>query len=83
MNGAHWNYSRAQDELTAREKQVASMTAIGMHDSQIGEKLGIKAKSVSFYRATIYDKLGLRGIALLTHWAIQHGLVRLGEPLGA
>ena len=48
--------------LTAREKQVAEMTAEGLPNAEIGERLGITERTAEVHRANIYRKLEISDI---------------------
>jgi DNA-binding CsgD family transcriptional regulator len=45
--------------LTARERQVLDMTAHGLTNLQIAERLEVTVHAVKFHLATIYRKLGV------------------------
>lgn len=45
--------------LTARERQVLDMTAHGLTNLQIAERLQVTVHAVKFHLATIYRKLGV------------------------
>ena len=51
--------------LSAREKSVASLLALGVHNSEVGKKLGISPRTVEVHKARIMAKLGARNIAEL------------------
>jgi len=61
-------------ELSAREREIAQLVAEGHSSIQIGERLGINHKTVEVHRRNISGKLGLKGVAALTRWAIREGL---------
>jgi two-component system invasion response regulator UvrY len=43
--------------------------------SEIGDELGLSAKTVSTFRSRILRKLGQRHNADLTRYALKHGLI--------
>ncbi len=61
--------------LTPRQTQVLELLATGMRSSDIAARLEISEKTVHVYRGQLRERLGLRSIAELTSYAIQHGLV--------
>lgn len=61
--------------LSSREQEVLVLLAHGLHSSQIGEQLGISPATVEVHRRNIMRKVGVRGIAELTKYAIREGLV--------
>ena len=63
------------DELTDREREVLQLVAEGHSSREIAELLCLGLKTVETHRANIMDKLGLRGTALLTQYAIRKGVV--------
>jgi DNA-binding NarL/FixJ family response regulator len=69
------NKPRAADplaELSARERQVLELVAMGMSNQEIGLKLGLAEKTVKHYMTNILTKLQVRSrveAALLAHKA--------------
>jgi len=64
------------DELTAREREVLVLIARGKTNKEIGSELGISVRTVESHREALMKKLGLRGTAALTRFAIDAGLLR-------
>lgn len=64
-------------ELTAREREVAKMLAVGRTNAEIGEALAIAVKTVDTHRGHVLKKLGLRNNAELVHWALRTKMVEL------
>lgn len=61
--------------LTKRELEIARLVADGLTNPQIGERLGIKARTVSSHLDNIYARLGTSGgRAGLTRWLVESGL---------
>jgi PAS domain S-box-containing protein len=63
----------AHRPLTAREREILSLIAMGNTSAEIGEKLGISAKTVSAHTGNILGKLGARTRAQAIAMAIQRG----------
>ena len=61
--------------LSPREKEVLKLIAEGKSSKEIGELLFISARTVDHHRASIMNKLNLRGTADLTKYAITKGYV--------
>lgn len=61
--------------LSNREFQVMSMLAGGTTVGEIAESLHLSEKTISTYRARIFEKLNVRNIAELTHYALQQKLI--------
>lgn len=59
--------------LSSREAEVLAGLLMGTPASEIAQRLGISAKSVSTYRRRILDKLGVESNAELIALAIHHG----------
>jgi two-component system response regulator NreC len=57
------------DALTVRERQVLDLTAQGYTNGEIGERLGISARTVETHRAHLMLKLGLKSRLELTRYA--------------
>jgi DNA-binding NarL/FixJ family response regulator len=61
--------------LSAREFEVFRLIASAKSVTEIGEELGLSAKTVSTYRARILEKMAMSSNAELMQYAIRHGLV--------
>jgi DNA-binding NarL/FixJ family response regulator len=60
-------------ELTSREIEVASMTALGHSNAEIGAALKIAVKTVETHKTRLTAKLGLHTRAQLVRFAIYRG----------
>jgi DNA-binding CsgD family transcriptional regulator len=58
--------------LTAREREVALLTAEGFSAKQIGKRLGIEGSTVDTHRNRIRAKLAVRTIADVALFAMKH-----------
>lgn len=63
----------ALEALTPREREVLRLVAEGLHNREIGERLGVTEHTVKFHLAAVFGKLGVSTRAE----AVQKG-VRLG-----
>lgn len=63
--------------LSEREKQVIKLVAEGYTSEEVGEFLGITAKTISRHRARILEKLKLDSTVDLVKFAIRNGLADL------
>lgn len=61
--------------LSARERDVLALTARGFSSAEIGERLGLRHKTVDTYRQRLMGKLGLHRRNELVHFALDHGLL--------
>jgi DNA-binding NarL/FixJ family response regulator len=52
------------------------LVAEGFSSKQIGDRLGISAKTVEHHRTALMQKLDVHDIASLTRLAVREGLVR-------
>ena len=66
---AHW------DMLTSREREVLKLTAEGKSNKEMAEYLYISVKTVEKHRSQAMKKIGAKGIADVTTFAIRVGLV--------
>jgi DNA-binding NarL/FixJ family response regulator len=55
---------------------VLEAMAAGRTNREIGELLGMSAKTVMHHSVAIYRKLGVRGRTGATAWAVEHGVTR-------
>jgi two-component system response regulator NreC len=63
------------DHLTAREREILTLTANGHSSRQIAEILVLSSKTVQIHRQKIMDKLDIHQRAELIKYAIRKGLV--------
>jgi two-component system response regulator NreC len=65
------------DTLTDREREVLQLVAEGHTSKEIGKLLHLGVKTVETHRSHVMDKLGIRGTAALTQYAIQKGIIKI------
>lgn len=63
------------DALSAREFEVMKRLAAGETISGIGAALFLSPKTITTYRARIFERMGISCNADLTRYAIEHGLL--------
>ncbi len=63
------------DKLSAREREIAQMTAEGGSSKGIADRLEISPKTVENHRMHIMRKLNMRCVADLTRYAVARGWV--------
>lgn len=51
------------DSLTSREKEVASLLASGLLNSEIASKLHLSVRTIEVYHSQVYAKLGVKNVA--------------------
>ena len=68
-------------QLTSRELEVLQFVAAGKLNKQAASELCISIKTVEKHRERLTKKLGIHGIAGLTHFAIFAGVVRCNPQL--
>lgn len=61
--------------LTARERDVLVEIARGGSNKDIAARFGISVRTIESHRETLMKKLGIRGVAGLTRFAIDAGLL--------
>src|SRR5690242_20054992 len=62
------------DGLSPRELEVLRLLAAGESNSQIARRLGLSTHTVERHVANLYRKIGARGRADATAYALRHGL---------
>lgn len=67
----------AWGRLSDREREVLQLLAEGMSVKEIAGRLAISGNTVHTHRRNLMRKLGLRGVAELTRFAIREGLTDL------
>jgi len=63
------------DVLTSRETQVLKGLAQGQSNKEVAARLGISPRTIDTHRAHIMEKLRVRTLSDLIHFAIRHNLV--------
>jgi DNA-binding NarL/FixJ family response regulator len=64
-----------REPLSPREQEVLMLIADAHTNREIGELLGLSAKTVESHRASILRKLGMRDRVELVRYAIRRGLI--------
>ncbi len=64
----------APDGLTAREVEILRLLAGGQSNKEIASALSISVATVERHIANVYDKIGARGRAHATAYALRHNL---------
>lgn len=62
-------------QLTSRQREVLQMVAEGKTAKEIAQILNISHKTVEFHKSGIMELLGLKTIAELTRYALEHRLI--------
>jgi DNA-binding NarL/FixJ family response regulator len=70
-----------QASLSQRERQVLELLAYGFTNKEIAQRLDLATKSIDTYRVRLQDKLGLKGRARLVRYALDHGILKPGQPM--
>ncbi|MBD9529572.1 response regulator transcription factor [Paracoccus sp. PAR01] len=61
--------------LTAREREIIKLIALGHSGKEIAIKLAISPKTVDVHRTSIHRKLNLRNLADLVRYSVRNGLI--------
>jgi two-component system, NarL family, response regulator NreC len=67
--------SRRTDELTAREREIVRLVALGHTNREIAERLVLSVRTVETHRARIHKRLAVSSRAELVRWALDRGLL--------
>jgi DNA-binding NarL/FixJ family response regulator len=65
---------RANEELTPRELDVLRLVAGGDANAEVARRLGVSVHTVERHLSNLYPKIGARGRADATAYAIRHGI---------
>jgi DNA-binding NarL/FixJ family response regulator len=63
------------ESLSKRESQVMRMIGEGKTTRQIADTMSLSVKTISTFRSRILRKMGMKGNAELTRYAIQHNMI--------
>ena len=66
---------KTQDALTAREREVLSLVAIGLPNKSIARRLEISEKTVKSHLTRVFIVLGVGDRTSAALWAQRHGIV--------
>ena len=69
------------EQLTSREIEVLQFIAKGKLNKQAAAELCLSVKTIEKHREHLTKKLGIRGIAALTHFAIYSGIIQCDPQL--
>jgi DNA-binding NarL/FixJ family response regulator len=67
-----------QSLLTPREKEIATLIAKGFTSNEIANSFSRSTKTIETHRRNIKEKLGVKNLAEIVHFAIDAGLIRPG-----
>jgi two-component system, LuxR family, response regulator FixJ len=59
---------RQMMQLTSRERQVLDLVVAAQTNEAIAKVLGVKKRTIGFYRTRLYRKLGVRSVDELVRW---------------
>jgi DNA-binding NarL/FixJ family response regulator len=74
---------RGPQTLTAREREIVQLFAEDLSTQDIADRLHLSAKTVATHRENITRKLGVRGVAGLTRYAVREGLSTVDPTVAA
>jgi two-component system response regulator NreC len=70
--------SQPEDDLSAREREVLRLIALGYTNQEIAKQMYLSVRTVEAHRRHILDKLRLETRADLVRYALEHRLLRIG-----
>ncbi|MEZ5426692.1 MAG: response regulator transcription factor [Pyrinomonadaceae bacterium] len=65
------------ETLTTREREVFHLTAEGLTNNEIAERLGISVRTAETHRSNLMNKLDIHNQAELTRYAIRRGIISM------
>jgi DNA-binding NarL/FixJ family response regulator len=66
--------SASRSDLTARQREVLRLIALGCSAKDIANQLNISVRTAEFHRAAIMQRLGLHSTAQMTRYALANDL---------
>ena len=70
---------KADEPISAREKNILKHIALGLTNKEIAEQLFISIHTVVTHRKNITNKLGIKSVSGLTVYAILNNLIAMDE----
>lgn len=67
---------KARPVFSEREVQVIEQLIEGLSSKQIGEKLGLKQRTIESYREKIMEKMGVNNVAGVIVYAMKNGFAK-------
>jgi DNA-binding NarL/FixJ family response regulator len=64
-----------ENALTERQKEVLRLISQGCSAKEIASRLNISVRTAEFHRAAIMERLKLHSTAMMTRYAVEHGLI--------
>lgn len=61
--------------LTERQLEVLRLISQGLSAKEIAAQLNISVRTAEFHRAAIMDRLKLHSTAMMTRYAVEHGII--------
>ena len=75
IGGARLRAPARDDGLTARERDVVRLVALGHTSGEIADRLVLSVRTVETHRSRIQHRLELGSRAELVRWALEHDLL--------
>ena len=73
--GESTDAGRLGNNLTSRHREILQLVAIGYTTEEVGERLGIAAKTVNNHLSTMYRRMRARNLTQAVLMAVRAGLV--------
>jgi DNA-binding NarL/FixJ family response regulator len=70
------------DPLTTREREIVTLVARGLRNSEVAARLFISVVTVKTHLSNVFQKLGVRDRSDLVLYAVRTGLIDVHEPKG-
>lgn len=77
--GTYLEAKRMRDQFKERELEIIQMICEGLSSKQIGERLGLKPRTIERYRDVIMEKMEVNNAAGLVMYAFKNGIYKLPE----
>jgi DNA-binding NarL/FixJ family response regulator len=74
-NTSDGNTPGSVSDLTAREREILVLVALGYTNKELAKALWVTEQTVKFHLSNVYRKLGVANRTEASGWAHRHGLV--------
>lgn len=73
--GARLHRIITREDFSARELETMRLLALGLSNKEVATEMGLRVKTIEWYRNSIHKRLGIHDVVRLVHCAIKLGVI--------